>query len=118
MKRPIHFEIMVPNPEKAVEFYEKVFGWQIHKFEHEENYYLVNTGEGEGIGGAIMKSPHGDARTVNTIDVPSVDEYIAIIEANGGKALTPKIEIPGVGHFANVQDPEGLIFGIIELNAR
>ena len=28
MNRPIHFEIPAENPEKAMEFYRKVFGWK------------------------------------------------------------------------------------------
>jgi predicted enzyme related to lactoylglutathione lyase len=31
MHRVIHFELGVTEPERAVGFYEKVFGWQISK---------------------------------------------------------------------------------------
>jgi predicted enzyme related to lactoylglutathione lyase len=114
MKRPIHFEIIVPNPENAIEFYKNVFGWEITKWDGPMEYYLCNTGEGDGINGAIMRSEDGVARTVNTIDVPNIDEYIQKIEAHGGKVLMEKQTIPGVGYFASVQDPEGHIFGILE----
>ena len=33
---------------------------------------------------------------INTIEVSSVDEYIEKIEKSGGKAISPKMPIPGV----------------------
>jgi predicted enzyme related to lactoylglutathione lyase len=45
MSRPVHFEIMAADPARAVEFYTKVFGWQIHKWEGgDQDYWLVTTG--------------------------------------------------------------------------
>ena len=31
MSRVVHFEIPADDPERAVEFYKKVFGWKIDK---------------------------------------------------------------------------------------
>jgi predicted enzyme related to lactoylglutathione lyase len=53
---------------------------------------------------------------INTTDVPSVDEYIATIEAAGGKVVMPKTAIPGVGHFAYCADTEGIVFGIMQFD--
>jgi predicted enzyme related to lactoylglutathione lyase len=33
MPRVIHFEFAVQEPEKAAEFFEKVFGWKIQKWD-------------------------------------------------------------------------------------
>jgi hypothetical protein len=49
---------------------------------------------------------------VNTIDVPSVDDYAQKVEAHGGKVVVPKMAIPGVGWLAYFADPEGNITGI------
>jgi predicted enzyme related to lactoylglutathione lyase len=51
---------------------------------------------------------------VNTIGVPSVDEFIKKVEAAGGKVIAPKMPIPGVGWFAYCTDTEGNLFGIME----
>jgi hypothetical protein len=32
MPRVVHFEIYADNPERAIRFYETVFGWQVHKW--------------------------------------------------------------------------------------
>ena len=59
-----------------------------------------------------MKSPDGQPRTVNTIQVPSVDDYAAKIQAVGGQICVPKMPIPGVGWLAYALDPCGVLFGI------
>ena len=33
MDRVVHFEIQADNPERAIEFYKKVFGWNFQKWE-------------------------------------------------------------------------------------
>ena len=104
MPRIVHFEVMAEDPTKAVKFYQNVFGWQVNKWEgDEEAYWLVTTGtEGEGINGGIAQS-RGEPLTVNTVDVPSVDEYVDKVAANGGKVVLPKMAIPGVGYLVYCQ---------------
>ncbi len=115
MPRVVHFEIGVKNPERAVEFYKEVFGWDIHKWDGPQPYWLTSTGkEGPGIHGAIMFSMSGQPETVISIDVPSVDDFLQKVTAAGGKAVTEKMPIPGVGYFAYCQDNEGHRFGIIQ----
>lgn len=55
----------------------------------------MSTGqEGEpGIDGAIRRR-EGSGGTCNTIDVPSVDEYVAGIEAAGAKTVAPNTAVP------------------------
>lgn len=116
MSRVIHFELSTTNPEQTLQFYSKVFGWEFKQFD--PNYWLVYTGANgeEGIDGAIMRASDGQASTINTIQVVSVDEFSKTIVESGGKVTSEKMEIPGVGHFAYCQDPTGLTFGIIEFN--
>ena len=115
MPRVIHFEINADNPERAVKFYSKVFGWKIEKWPGGPDYWLAGTGaEGEpGINGAILPRT-GKLTTVNTISVASVDEAVKDIERAGGKMLQPKMPIPGIGYFAYCQDTEGNVFGVMQ----
>jgi len=116
MPRPIHFDISAENPEQATRFYADVFGWQFQKWEGPMDYWLISTGtNGElGIdGGLSRRNGHGIA-TVNTVGVPSADEYVERITRAGGSVLMPKSAIPGVGWFAMCADPEGNSFGIMQ----
>jgi hypothetical protein len=77
-------------------------------------YWLVNTGpEGQpGINGGLMRHQDGMPRTVNTIGVPSIDEFTTKVVQQGGKVVVPKMAIPGVGYQAYCQDTEGNLFGL------
>jgi len=118
MPRVVHFELPVEDPERASTFYRKVFGWTIQKWDGSQEYWLVTTGAKEmpGIDGGLMRAcAESPARTpINTIDVPAIDEYIAKVEAAGGKVIMPKTAISGVGQFAYCADTEGVIFGMME----
>ncbi|HZS45758.1 MAG TPA: VOC family protein [Blastocatellia bacterium] len=113
MPRVVHFEIAASEPERASEFYRKVFGWEIKKWDGPQPYWLVSTGNKEqpGIDGGILKGNNG---TVNSIDVDSVDDYISKVTASGGKVAMPKMEIQGVGFIAYCQDTEGNTFGLFQ----
>ncbi len=114
MPRVVHFEISADDPERAKRFYERVFEWKIEKWGPME-YWLITTGnESEiGINGAI-KIREGQESTINTISVPSIDEFMKKVEENGGKVLNSKMSIPGVGYHTYCQDTEGNVFGIME----
>lgn len=116
MPRVVHFEITADDPHRAAAFYRDVFGWKIEQWEGSEPYSLATTGpEGaNGINGAIMKRGATVSCPVNTIDVPSFDEFCEKVRAAGGEVLTPRQDIPGVGSHAYCRDTEGNVFGIIE----
>ena len=119
MPRVIHFEIYADQVEQATKFYSEVFGWQIHKWDGPKDYWLAITGmEGEaGIDGAIMGRPEPGATGMNYIDVASIDDYVAKIEASGGALVRPKMAIPDVGYAAVCNDTEGNSIGLFQVDA-
>jgi len=127
MPRVIHFEIPADNTARAVEFYKQVFGWKFQKWEGGPEYWLISTGGSGGAGAGLEAEPgidggllprHQPGRgTVNTVGVPSVDEYTAAIEKAGGKVVAPKMAVPGVGWLAYCEDPEGNMFGLMQRDA-
>lgn len=125
MPRPIHFEIHADNPERAVKFYQKMFGWEITRWDGPMEYWLVTTGkEGEpGINGGLLKRmgpPPADGQAVNayvcTIGVAKLDDMMAQLTKNGGTEAVPKMAVPGMGWLAYGKDTEGNIFGMMEMD--
>ena len=116
MPRVVHFEIGAKDPERASKFYSEVFNWKINKWDGPMPYWLVSTGEKTqmGIDGGILNQQEGFPSVVNTIDVPSCDEYIKKITKFGGSVVVPKMAVPGVGYMAYLKDTEGNVFGIME----
>ena len=124
MPRVIHFEIVADKPERAMKFYKEVFGWEFNKWSGPQEYWLVKTGEDSqpGINGGLTPkmdqqssgTSGSSSRVTNTIDVPSIDDFSKKISTEGGKVVTPKMAIPGIGYLAICEDTEGISFGIIE----
>ncbi len=116
MKRVIHFEIGADSPERAIKFYKEVFDWKIEKWDAPIDYWLTTSGRDDerGIDGAIKHREGPQQAVINTIDVPSVDEFIHKIKNAGGEVVMPKTEIPGIGFNAYCKDTEGNIFGLFE----
>ncbi len=116
MPRVVHFEITADDPERAVAFYKEVFGWEIRKWDGPMDYWMVQTGPKEqpGIDGGVTRRMGPGAAHINTVDVSSVDDFVAKIEANGGTIALPKMAIPGVGWLAYAKDTEGSLFGVMQ----
>lgn len=115
MPKVVHFEICADNTERVVKFYSEAFGWKVEKWGGPIDYWTVEAGEqGEpGIDGGI-KQRFENQNIINTISVPSVDEYTKKVEDCGGEVTQPKSPIPGVGYLAYCKDTEGNLFGILQ----
>jgi predicted enzyme related to lactoylglutathione lyase len=118
MPRPIYFEIHADHPQRAIDFYSRIFGWKVEKWNGPEDYWLVSTGDPDlpGINGGIMKRRDPRGSVYNSIEVSSVDDYASKVETNGGKIVVPKMAIPGMGNLAYCQDTEGTVFGIVQFD--
>ncbi len=120
MAKVVHFEIHCDDPQRALKFYQTLFGWQAQQYGDME-YWLLNTGpENEpGIGGALTKRngpiEHGHPNAfVCTVAVDSLDESLSTALANGGTLAMEKMAVTGVGWLAYVLDPEDNIFGMMQ----
>jgi len=115
MSRVVHFEITADDPQRAIDFYKNIFGWKISKWDGPQEYWLIETGNGEepGINGGMMKRQDDYNGMYNTIQVKSVDEYVEKVTKAGGEVVVPRMAIPGVGYMAYCKDTEKNIFGIM-----
>jgi predicted enzyme related to lactoylglutathione lyase len=124
MPRVVHFEIHAGDPARAINFYEKVFGWTFKKWDGPMPYWLVTTGPDDqpGINGGLHERRgeiDGEAviAYVCTVGVEGVDASIATVEENGGTIAVPKMPIPGMGWLVYCKDTEGNIFGMMQPDA-
>ncbi|EKE18657.1 MAG: Glyoxalase/bleomycin resistance protein [uncultured bacterium] len=113
----IHFEIPAEDPMKLVDFYSKVFGWKISQWEKEQ-YWIADAGpkEEKGIGGAIYKKSAEMDKLINTISVPVLEEAIDMVKESGGTIVGEIKDIPHVGRNIMAHDPEGNLFGMLEIS--
>jgi len=106
----------VKDVQKAIAFYENVFGWKFQKWDGPMDYWLIMTGDEiePGIDGGLGYEEAGFPKVVNTIDVNDIDDIIKKIERNGGKIVKPNHAIPKVGWLAYFKDSEGVISGSMQ----
>jgi uncharacterized protein len=109
MSRVIHFEIPVDDPARAIGFYKGVFGWQIGGLGGPMEYWLATTGDaGEaGINGALTRRDAPGDGVVLTIGVDDLGEATGKITEAGGKIMSHKLPVPGVGWLSTCTDTEG-----------
>ncbi len=111
------FELMTGDVEGAKKFYAQLLGWTLEEFpmEQGESYWVVKVGD-EGVAG-MMKTPPAAAGVPPHwgvyITVDDVDTTVKKAEKLGAKILVPPTDIPQVGRFATLQDPQGAAFAII-----
>jgi len=125
----VHFEIPADQPERAVNFYRELFGWDIQKFEGGAaggmEYWVVKTvptsDQGmptrPGVNGGLMRRMYPGQVPVNYINVGDVDEFVHKAEDLGAKILMTKQPVPGMGWFAQLSDTEGNVFAIWQTDA-
>ncbi|MCY4613750.1 MAG: VOC family protein [Nitrospira sp.] len=106
------FEIPVSDLERARQFYETVFGFQLslNEMGPMKMAWFPMTQEGGGATGTLMKSEGytpSHAGTLVYFSVTDIEGTLAKVNENGGKTLLPKTSIGEHGYIAHFQDCEG-----------
>ncbi len=110
----VHWELMGADAGAQKEFYGKIFDWEFNSPEGFDEYHMVSE-EGMGVGGAVGKGPEEmPSYALIYVQVDSIDESLAAVEANGGSTVMPRTEIPGTVTFAMFNDPAGNMVGLVE----
>lgn len=112
------YELMTSDPEVARTFYGAVVGWGHQDAGMPGMAYGLLTAGGLPVGG-LMALP-ADARAagagpvwIGYVAVDDVDARAAEFAARGGAVHRPPQDIPGVGRFAIVSDPQGATMALI-----
>jgi predicted enzyme related to lactoylglutathione lyase len=106
----VHFEIGVKNSAKAAAFYSQLFDW---KCEPMGAAQMVATGSSTGIQGHINALGHEPHNYVTVyVQVDDLEGYLKKAGMLGGKTLVPPTDVPGMGKFAWLADPEGTLIGL------
>ena len=108
----IWYELMTSDLDAAIAFYGDVVGWSVVAGTTPGmDYRMIHAGD-KAIGGTMALPETTNAAGMKPgwftyLGVPDVDAELLAFEAAGGKVLWPANDIPGVGRFAMVADPQG-----------
>lgn len=113
MNNPItFFEIPVLDLDRAIKFYNSVFGFEFEKenIDGNEMAFFPQNENGKGISGALAKGKtYKPSKTGILIyfTTTNLEENLANVVLNGGKILYPKTKIGDLGFVAEFEDSEG-----------
>ncbi len=102
-------ELMTPDEKKALAFYEGVFGYTHDTMDMgpQGSYYLLK--KGDAMRGGLMHSPMPDTPPlwVPYVAVADCDATAAQARAWARRSSCEPTDIPNVGRFATLLDPQG-----------
>ncbi len=109
-------ELMTNDVAGAKSFYSELLGWQLTDMESSCGKYTMAKADDTEVAG-IMATP-AEAKGMPPcwgayVTVDDVDAMPAQVEKLGGKVLAPPQDIPEVGRFTVIQDPQGAVLMLI-----
>jgi len=117
-------ELLTQDQDDGAKFYAEVFGWGLEKLEMQDygGYILLKrTGVKDEMGadksaGGVAKAPPGVPVSfwLPYISVPSADDLVAKAKRLGGQVTAGPMDIPNVGRFATLLDPQNAAFAILQ----
>lgn len=112
-------ELATPDPAAAGDFYCGLFGWGRLTRDMGGMEYTTFANAGRPIGGMYRSGPDQPMPASWTVyfAVDDCDASLAEAQSLGGAVLEPATDIPGVGRFAMLADPQGAVFAIIRVAA-
>lgn len=108
----LHFEIPVTDMERAVSFYQSVFGIKLRRDEVDgyEMAFFPRDDRAPGASGALAKGDVYKPSLEGTIiyfDVNSIDTVLERASASGSRVLYEKTDLGAAGYVAEFEDSEG-----------
>lgn len=116
----IWYELMTPDPAAAARFYGPLVGWETRDWPSPDGsmpYTLV--GRGEAMVAGIMGLPEPMLKNgapphwAGYVHVENVEDACAKATSLGGMVCVPPGDIPEVGRFAVIADPQGATLNIM-----
>jgi len=109
-------ELWTNDVNKAVAFYEKVFGYthETMQFSLLGNYVILKTGDKMRAGVTQSTEPKATPMWLPYVRVEDCDAVAERAQKLGAKPLLPPTDLQGVGRFSILQDPLGAAIAIIK----
>jgi uncharacterized protein len=119
----VWYDVMTDDMKVAESFYTQVVGWTAKDAGMPDGGYTIFSTDTVMVGGLMPISPEARDMGVKPcwsgyIGVNDVDAYAQRVQAEGGAVHRPPEDIPGVGRFAVVADPQGAVFILFKGNGQ
>ena len=111
----IWYELLTSDVNAARKFYGNVIGWQLKEHVFVPGYFQFAAPDSDIGGMMALAGDAGITRPVwlGYIGVSDVDATVAAALRDGATQCVPATDIPGVGRFAMIRDPQGVAFYVM-----
>jgi hypothetical protein len=111
----VWYELVSSDPAKSKAFHAELLGWTVEPQEMAGMKFELAKAGGKDV--ATIR-PADDKKTkshwVPFVSVADVDAAVAAIEQNKGKVVKAAMDVPDIGRFAFVSDPNGAMFAVFK----
>lgn len=114
-------ELYTDDPDKAAAFYTSLFGYTTEKMtggpkDQPMDYTIFKNGKEQGSG--MLKKPkeiaHVPPHWLTYFATADADATVQKAKTMGAEVLMPPTDIPNIGRFAVLKDPQGAVFATIK----
>lgn len=113
--RFIWHDLMTRDLDGAIRFYKKVCGWETQVWDAPGMPpYTMFAADAQAFGGlmALPADTPAPPHWVAYVTTPDVDATVAQAQSLGATIMVPARDIPEVGRFAVITDPQGALFAV------
>jgi len=107
--RFVWHDLSTTDVEKAKDFYAQLFGWETEVWKPGEMDYPMIKANGQQHGGFGPAQQGMPSAWLGHVVVEDLDAVVEKVPSAGGSILGEAMEIPEVGRFAIVRDPDGAV---------
>jgi predicted enzyme related to lactoylglutathione lyase len=111
----VHVELNAADVAKAKAFYSQLFQWKLGDVPNPAiaggSYTMIEVGSGTG-GGIIQQIPGGPSGWLAYVEVEDIRGTMEKAVSLGGKIMKDVTEVPSMGWFSFIQDPNGAVLGL------
>jgi predicted enzyme related to lactoylglutathione lyase len=117
--RFVWFDLLTPDVQGAKSFYGEITGWKTSKWAG-GNYEFWTAGDKQ-VGGVMAPKPDakkmdGPPHWIGYVATEDVDQTVQRTQGLKGRVCVPGEDIPNVGRFAVLADPQGAAFSVFKSN--
>ncbi len=117
--RFVWYDLMTDDPGGAADFYTRLIGWKTRTWDDGGQKHTLWTNGDTPFGGVIELSEEARAAAAPSqwlayVAVPDIKATVSRTVELGGSVLHGPTDIPGVGTWAVLTDPQGAVFSVYQ----
>ncbi|TQF06784.1 VOC family protein [Kitasatospora acidiphila] len=109
---PCWVDLAAPDAERAMAFYQELFGWEYADTGEQGGHYRMALKHGTPVAGISPEPGAGKTHWTTYLAADDIDAVAGRVRDAGGQVLDGPLDVPQAGRWAMAKDPAGAMFGL------